>query len=369
MPVSLMTSSTTVDALKKKYHSFNAPTVEIKIGGTDIITKKNAVVTDLCIELTAGYEASGASFNVIQQYDFEQSEFKNDGPASSLEVGAKVEISIGYIALETVFSGLISEVMLRFDMDEEPMIHVECVDAKIEMMKNQRIEVRSETDAAALINALLGVSPVSGYLSSKDVSVTKQVKIPLRMNQETDYDYLVKLAKYLGCEFFIVAGTVYFRDPPSSASTIMTVNMQDEILLSAGFVMSGAQLVETVSVLGIDPAKDEMITGKAKTSGKYSAASGGKQMIGGSIKSFVDPYAKTVSDLNERAKTLLAEFNGGFGRLEMSLQGIPELVPGRSITLDGFSANMNKTFYITKVAHRLDEEGFVTNLEARLDSL
>ena len=38
MPVSLMTSSTTVDALKKKYHSFNAPTVEIKIGGTDIIT-------------------------------------------------------------------------------------------------------------------------------------------------------------------------------------------------------------------------------------------------------------------------------------------------------------------------------------------
>ncbi len=364
-----MTSSTTVKALKKKYHEFNAPTVEVKVGGTDIITKKNGVVTDLCVELTAGYEASGASFNVVQQYDFEQSDFKKDGPAPSLEIGAKVEISVGYIALEKVFSGLISEVTLRFDMDDEPLLHVECVDAKIEMMKNQRIEVRQEKDISKLVNALLGVSPVSGYLGTKEISVTKQAEIPLRMNQETDYDYLVKLAKYLGCEFFIVAGTVYFRNPPSSASAIMTVGMQDEILLSASFTMSGAQLVETVSVLGIDPAKDEMIDGKAKTSGKYSAASGGKQMIGGSVKSFVDPYAKTKADLNERAKTLLGEFNGNFGRLEMSLQGIPELIPGRSITLTGFAANMNKTFYITKVAHRLDEEGFVTNLEARLDSL
>lgn len=364
-----MTSSTTVKALKKKYHEFNAPTVEVKVGGTDIIAKKKGVVSDLRVELTAGYEASGASFDVVQQYDFEQSDFKKDGPAPSLEIGAKVEISIGYIALEKVFSGLISEVTLRFDMDEEPILHVECVDAKIEMMKNQRIEVRQEKEVAKLVQALLGVSPVSGYLGSKEVKITKQAEIPLRMNQETDYDYLVKLAKYLGCEFFIVAGKVYFRDPPSSASAIMTVKMQDEVLLSASFTMSGAQLVETVSVLGIDPAKDEMIEGKAKSSGKYSAASGGKQMIGGSVKSFVDPYAKTKADLNERAKTLLGEFNGSFGRLEMSLQGIPELIPGRSITLEGFAANMNKTFYITKVAHRLDEEGFVTNLEARIDSL
>ncbi len=367
--MSLMTSSTTVKSLKKKYSEFNAPTVEIKVNGTDILTKKKGVVTDLCVELTAGYEASGASFDVVQQYDSEQSDFKKDGPGPSLEVGAKVEISVGYIALEKIFGGLISEVTLRFDMDEEPTIHVECVDAKIEMMKNQRVEVRQEKDVTKLVSALLGSSPVSGYLGSKEIKVTKQAEIPLRMNQETDYDYIVKLAKYLGCEFFIVAGTVYFREPPSSASAIMTVNMQDEIVSSASFTMSGAQLVESVSVLGIDPAKDEMMEGKAKTTGKYSAASGGKQMIGGSVKTFVDPYAKTKADLNERAKTLLADFNGGFGRLEMRLQGIPEIVPGRSITLTGFAADMNKTFYITKVVHQLGEEGFATNLEARLSSL
>ncbi len=362
-----MTSSTTIDSLRKKYNRFNAPTIEIKVNGADILAK--GVVTDLSVELTAGYEASGASFDVSQQYDFKQSDFKKDGPCPSLEVGAKIEISLGYINVETVFSGLISEVSLRFDMDEEPLLHVECVDAKVAMMKNQRVEVRQETDVPKLVSALLGVAPVSNYIDTKEVKFTKTVEIPLRMNQETDYDYIVKLAKYIGCEFFIVAGTVYFRESPASSSVIMTVELTDEILYSASFTMSGAGLVETVRVLGIDPAKDEMIEGKAKTSGKFSAASGGKQLIGGSAKAFFDAYAKTKADLDGRAKTLLADFNGNFGKLELCLQGVPELVPGRDITLDGFATNMNKTFYITKVIHRLDEEGFVTKLEARLSSL
>ena len=364
-----MTASATIENLKKKYNDFNAPTIKIEVNGTDIIAKKDGVVTDLCVELTAGYEASGASFDISQQYDFEQSDFKKDGPYPSLEVGAKIEISLGYIKAEKVFSGLISEVALQFGMDEEPLIHVECVDAKVAMMKNQRVEVRQETDVPKLVNALLGVAPVSNYVGTKEVKYTKKAEIPLRMNQETDYDYLVKLAKYIGCEFFIVAGKVYFRESPASSSVILTVGLTDEIVYSASFTMSGAQLVETVRVLGVDPAKDERIEGKTKTSGKFSTASGGKQLIGGSDKAFVDAYAKSKADLDERAKTLLADFNGGFGKLELCLQGIPEIVPGRDIALDGFAANMNKTFYITKVIHRLDEEGFVTKLEARLGSL
>ena len=134
---------------------------------------------------------------MVGQYDYEQTDFSKQGAAKVLQLGAKVEVELGYIRTETVFSGLVAEVRYEFEEDDAPCIHVECMDAKCLLMKMQRLEIRSEKKIAPVVNALLGQQPVSSYLTGRTVQLTEAEKEPLQFHMDSDYDFLVRQAQYL----------------------------------------------------------------------------------------------------------------------------------------------------------------------------
>lgn len=364
----LMKSVTTYALLKAKYRNFEAPTVNVLVDGTDLARQKGARLSAVTVALSCGYEASGASFDVVGEYQYSQSDFSAQGAARLLQLGAKVEVQLGYIQTETVFSGLIASVSYQYDADEEAVIHVECMDAKCLLMKMQRLEIRSEKKVAPVVNALLGQQPVSSYLSGRSVQLAEAEAEPLQMNMDSDYDFLVRQAQYTGCEFFIFAGKAYFRQPPRAAAPLMTLEPGMGVQRMS-LSLQGAPLVQKVTVAGVDPTSDKPVSGSAAASGSFGKGAGPARMLKGTQRTYFDPRATSAKLAMDRAKVLMAGIQQQFGLLECQCEGLPELVPGRWLKIKGFQPEADRNFYITSVRHVLDTESFTTTFEARITNL
>ena len=365
----LMKQSTTYQAMLKKYQDFSAPTVKITVDGVELIEKKQARVTQVMVELTNGYEASACSFDLQDEYEPSQSDFSTKGAVPSLQIGAKVEIQLGYITTEQVFSGLITQVDYCFEgEDMTPYLHVECMDAKCLLMKSQRLELCSEEKITDAVKTLLGQQPVSSYLSGKDVSLMQEDKQPLSLNMQSDYDFIVQQAQYVGCEFFIINGKAYFREEPALSSPIVTLS-PDNGLVRVQVSLQGAELVEKVTVKGIDPTKDAEVSGSAKASGKFSSGSTAKKMISGTERVFFDSRVQSEAQANSRAKILMKGLTQRFAVLSAEVMGMPDLVPGRTVKLTGLSSVVDSSYYLTTVRHVYNSDGFTTLIEGRKSSL
>ena len=364
----LMTATSTYSALETKYQGFQAPTAYIIVDGVNLCRQLKTRFVNITADLSAGYDASGISFDVMGEYAAGKTEFNSSGAAKVLQLGAKVELELGYVSTEKVFSGLITEVAYNFEPDSEPCIHVECMDAKCLLMKMQRLEIRSEKKIAPLVNALLGAAPVNGYLDGKTVTLTETEREPLQFNMDSDYDFLVRQAQYMGCEFFILAGKAYFREPPLAATPLITLEPEQGIL-SASLSLRAAPLVKKVTVVGVDPESDKAVSGSASSTGKYGTGSGASKMLSGTERTYFDPRATSAKDAGDRAKVLMRGIEQQFGVLNCTCLGLPEIVPGRWISLKGLAPQLTGKFYIVQVRHVYSPSGFTTEFEARTNSL
>ena len=104
--MNLMSATTDFKSLVKKYDNFNAPAVEITVGSTKLMSGKDLDIVSVEIELTSGYEASGCVFVIAGAYDVEKTDFSTD--ISAVQIGEKVEVSIGYVRKEAVFNGYVN---------------------------------------------------------------------------------------------------------------------------------------------------------------------------------------------------------------------------------------------------------------------
>ncbi|MEG1125990.1 MAG: contractile injection system protein, VgrG/Pvc8 family [Oscillospiraceae bacterium] len=364
----LMTQSTSYKLLKAKYNDFAATTVKIKVDGTEILGQKDVRITNLTVDLTCEYPASGCSFDLTGEYEPNHTDFKSDGSEKALQLGAKVEIELGYIKTEKVFSGLIVQVEYQFNTEDTPIIHVECMDAKCLLMKTQRMRLLCDKKVQDIISDILKDKPVNDYLSGKSVKVPNDAQQQLDQKMESDYDFIVRHGQFYGCEFFIFNGKAYFRKSPAAAMPIMQLS-PGEGLLSANFRMQGQELVEKVHVIGIDPKNDKWIASNSLNLAKQSVKATAKKMIKGTERQYFDPSVTTTSLAEMRARAIMDGIKSSFGVLEAQCIGLPEIVPGRQIKIKGLCTAADRSYYVTNVHHSYGQNGFETSLEARVDSL
>lgn len=363
----LMSTTTDFRSLTKKYDSFSAPAVEITVGSTKLVSGKSQDITYLEVELTCGYEASGCVFVVSGAYKEEQTDFAPS--ISSIQVGEKVEVSVGYVRKESVFKGYINKIDYYYGLDTEDFqIRVECIDAKGVLMKTRRLEFFTEKSADAVVNKVLSESPVSSYLSGKEVDSCPQEDIPLRSHMMTDYDLIVEQASKQGFEFFILQGKAYFRKKQKVTSTLMKLGPQNGII-GARFSVSGQQLVKKIEVRSIDEANGQQIKGEASISGKFSSGSSGTMLLGNSRQVYYEPGVKDANEAKARAQARIDAVADQFGELECECVGIPELAPGRFVEVEKLSSQANRKYYVHYVRHVFDESGYRTYLKAGVNSL
>ncbi|MBR4515665.1 MAG: phage late control D family protein [Lachnospiraceae bacterium] len=415
----------TFESLKKDYGLFREPYVGIEIGGVNIAENKfGFAVSDVRVELSAGMEASMASFVIYNTYDFISASFNMDKLKKYIILGSSVIIRFGYSSgVREVFRGFISKVNFIFDEEDIPGVMVSALDIKGVMMANNSSRQLKAKSYSAAMKEILDAEPYSTMMSegvytgyeledttgkgqtivsgaqaaanpasaasaattaqnpaagtgaaAKDQASAQQASdiFTVEMVAESDYEFFVRAAKRYNCDFFVIGGKLYFRKAKSDSSILIELKPDTGIKsLNVEYDITG--LYGSVEVRNVDAGKGKLISGKAKVNNKISQGSKAKSIVGKLTKVYIDPTVESKDDATKRAESLAEMMSYRFATLEATMVGLPEMIPGKFITLSGMNQGPDNTYYLQEVIHIFSGEGIYTTKligkAAKLDSV
>ncbi|MGI6778041.1 MAG: phage late control D family protein [Acetivibrionales bacterium] len=359
----------TYAGLKEKYKQYTTPDCEIRIDGT-LHKEKSMMVSALEVELTAGYEAGGCTFRILNGYSPKKGGYTDGWLDKILVPGKLVEVKLGYIKKEVVFYGFINSVINQFDGENGATILVSCMDGKGAMMAGKHRIFGGEKKLTDIVKEILNQYMALKVVKKVTVDNLTDLKRQVFQNCQTDYDFLVAVARKLGYEFFIVKDEVMFVKPRKIKDPIMVFTWGENIMSFTREIDLTEQLKE-VKVIGNDEKEKKEIVGKASTITKtgQKAASDLYDLVKKRTETIYDPAVRTLEEANALAKSILEDYSmqyvSGYGECV----GIPELIPGRFVKMERFDKTINGSYYIKKVTHIFDENGYKTRFEVGANSV
>ena len=380
--------------LEKQYESFDQPMAVIKVNDKEIGTKKRRfILSDVIVDLTSGYEASTAEFSIFDVYDMGQACFLFEDVKKFIFLGSKVDIYLGYSGSVTaVFTGVITGVNFLFEKEDIPCIRVTAMDVKGIMMSgsySRQLMAQNYADAVTEILNKTAYEKLKGSEIIKSIQVddtpdkqrnasagggaggSGQEQVTdksIEMVAESDYEFVVKVAKRNNFEFFTRCGNVYFRKAKSEDTVIMQIGPNTGMTyFDVSYDLTG--LVEKIIVRGMDVAKAKVISSEKKFSNKISQGNKAKPLLSGSQKVYIDSTVSSKEEAEDRADSLMETMSYRYGKLACGIVGLPELQPGYFVELSGLGEGADNKFYINRVRHVLSREGtYETRLEGQAAS-
>lgn len=374
----------TYSALESKYNRFIHPVIDIVINEKSINGgKRRFGISNVSIDLTVGFEASQAVFSIYNAFDYDDKEFEFDMVKDFVLIGSPVQIYLGYeLELTEVFRGVITKVSFLMEEGDIPNIQVTAMDVKAVMMANRYSRMLKATNYTDAVKEIFG-QPVYEGLHNSGVIVGYEIKdtpdyLPaspgggsqetdtmIELAGESDYEFLVRSAKKFNYEFFVLGGRVYFRQAKCDTENQISIDSGAMIKrMSVDYDISG--LVEKVEVRGLDVSKAKVIKGTKKNSNKLSQGNKVKSLISGTQFVYIDPTVMSQSDASFRASSLMEDISYRYGSLELEINGLPELLPGKFIKIDGLGKAVSNSFYVQNIRHSMTSKGeFVTRISGK----
>ena len=292
-----------------------------------------------------------------------------DAALSNFVLGAKLEVFLGYGPAEnaeSVFVGYISA--LEFDLQgDSTAMFVTAMDCKQFMMSNYRSLRKKDIKkySEAVVDVLNKYSAV--YSATQVEGPETEILSPIEQHGQSDYDFVVALAKKINYLFYVVAGTVYFVSYDTFTDSILTVEpgrnlfrMRRELTL--------ANQVKSVTVRNHNPEDAEKpfeskaVSVKSVGGGSKTSAEATKLINDNMEKTGVDNSVRSEAEAKARAEALLSELSMGFLTGSMEIPGLPPVIPGHMVTVKKMTEEFNRDYFITQVFHHVDKDGFQTTI-------
>jgi uncharacterized protein involved in type VI secretion and phage assembly len=194
---------------------------------------------------------------------------------------------------------------------------------------------------------------------------------------QTDWEFLSKLAAEIGHEVVVLDGKLHLREPTDSADAPEggDLNSEEARQLVAGrnllhlrAVVSGAEQVEEVQVRGWDFKAKEAIEGTAKAADSARSAAAGEgaadlatKLGGGTL---VRPDLSVASEEVARnaAESLVEQLGSAAAELEGVVFGNPALRAGVSVSVSNVGAPFDGKYVLTSCRHTYEpENGYLTS--------
>lgn len=348
--------------LANKYDDFSAPAFEITLGGKEL-SRAKATVTELEVELNADGTAGGCSFSIEGLYDYEQSSW-NSEIASLVEVGAELTVKAGYVKKEEVFYGYVDDYAMEFSPEGAPRIQVSGIDGLGYLMSCRQPLYAGQRKAAEIIKSVLNKAVSAGFARSVTVGSLKDYEVPLVKEQLDDWRYLQLMAQRYGASLMVVDGEMVFDTTMSNTKEILTLTMGVGLERFCKRVSLAHQVGE-VEIYGRD-VNQKPIHAAVNTVTVGEGSKSAAQIVSAFKKASLREYSEFARTEEECRKLAQNRLNGiamGFVSGDGQCVGIPELIPGRYLKIDGSDKSINGLYYLTKVRHVFSEEGYHTAFE------
>jgi uncharacterized protein len=197
-------------------------------------------------------------------------------------------------------------------------------------------------------------------------------KLPqIEQNQETDLEFIKKLAERNHFEFYVREDTLRFGKPKDKGDGVVRLRW-GEGLLSFKPEANLAGQVTAVEVHGWDPKTKEPIVGRAEAgeeSGREPRRSSAADLLRkpGNQKPVLrlrQPVF-TQADANTRARAALNERAKQFLTGDAESIGLPDIRPDESVTLDNLGSPFSKTYYVQQATHKVDSTAIARGSRSR----
>lgn len=351
-------------ALGKKYDDFSAPSFQVSVDGKDLETGEYHIPS-LEVELTSEGAAGGCSFTLESQYDYENRRW-DDSAADIIKLGSKLVVSGGYVQKKELFYGYVDDYSFDFQEDGCPRITVTGIDGMGYLMSLREPIYAGKKKAAEIVKEILNKSVSAGFAKKVTVGSLSDFETPLVKEQIDDWKYLNLLSQRFGCSLFAVDGEMIFDDVSSQTSPIMTLTL-GQGLYSFRKRVSLAHQVGKVEVWGRD-VNQKAVKGAASsvtTGGSGKSAAQWVSALKDAVLREYSEFARTQEECQSLAQRRLNGIAMGLVSGGGECIGMPELIPGRYLEVDGGDKNSNGTYFLTKVKHQFTDDGYRTSFEIK----
>lgn len=359
--------------LSKNYGNFYAPAYAVRIGRSDLMRELVVAVSQVEVDMVLG-AASRFSFTLNDCYSHKFHAFKTGRGQDLLPLlafGAEVEVCMGYgdaKSTPVAVSGLITEITTSFPEGGSPELSVAGYDHGFPLTigKNSRTWTEARDSDAA--------HEIASYNNlDAEIETTNEKHAQIEQNQESDWEFLKKLAERNHFELYVdERRKLHFAKPNDKADAVVRL-VYGEGLLSFKPEANLAGQVARVEVYGWDRQQKKPIVGVA-TTGEESGLSG--KSAGQHLNALVrDPSKRptlrlrqpvfTQAEADQRAKAALSERAKQFLTGEGETIGLPEIRPDRNVELANLGDPFSKIYYIQQATHRIDTNGYRTRFKVK----
>ncbi len=360
------------DELYKSYNGFIVPTYSIVVNNSDKITHNDTpAVEGIEVELTAGYEASACKLMFYQGVELD-SQGKNYKVSQFIQdkfkLGNQIEVSLGYLkTLKTVFKGIITGIELDYEVEFGFKIWAECMDVKRLMMNNYhsyqpRKDLKKYSDAVKEV-----LKKYAKNIDKQNVTDTSERTLALEQHNQSDYEFLVYIAKRINFAFYIINNDLYFEEFGKDTSPLLELHVDNLHSFKREITLSD-QINEVTVRANDESDPSNVFESTAKSFTAIGKGKKGSQDITNIIKesakkTIIDPSVSSINEAKSRAEAELARHAYGFGHGTFKTVGIPEILPGKMLTIKGFGEGYDNDYFLKKVTHLYSHNGYYTRGE------
>lgn len=177
----------------------------------------------------------------------------------------------------------------------------------------------------------------------------------IQQNNESDWQFLWRLAHRVGLELVVLNKTLHFRTPGGGASTNPIPLRWGEELTEFRPRLTGVQQVDEVVVAGWDPVRKETIEATAKAEGLLATIGIERSAVVGALSGGTFRMASNPVMTREEAEALAKAVAGRVGNAYLEADGEaagnPTLRAGTSVRIDGLGAAFSGTYTLASSTH------------------
>lgn len=360
--------------LAEKYGDFYAPSYLVNVAGSDLMREQSVAVSQVEVDMVIG-SAARFSFTLTDCYSHEHQIFKTGSGKNLLELltfGAEVEIFMGYRdakSMPIAMRGLITAISTDFPESGAPELSVAGYDPGflLTMGKNSRSWPKKRNSDA--------VHDIASSNNLASIIETTPEEFPqIEQNQESDWDFLKKLAKRDEFALYVDENkTLHFAKPNYEGGAVVSL-VYGQGLLNFKPEANLAGQISKVEVYWWDPKQKKAIVGVASTgeeSGRDGTSAGEHIKTGFVVDPSKLPTLRlrqpvfTQSEANKRAKAELSEVARKLLTGDGETIGLPEVRPDRNIELTSLGKAFSKTYYVEQATHKIDSNGYRTKFKVK----
>jgi phage protein D/phage baseplate assembly protein gpV len=268
-----------------------------------------------------------------------------------LQLGKDIEIkaaATGERSTTRIFKGQIAAVEPEFTQTG-CVISVRAYDKAHKLNRERKTRTFQQSSASNMAQKLAGEAGLTPRITA-----TTLVHEFFQQSNESDWDFLWRLALMHDYEVVVDDAELHFRPANKATGAPLTLTWQQE-LLSFRPRISGVQQPQSVNVRAWDPKAKAVVNGSASSPTTSSQPGVPRAKVsndlGGGTTAVSDRVAVSAAEANEIAKSTLARLADAFYEADGTAFGNPKITAGTKVQIAGVGSTFGGTFTVTSSTH------------------